>query len=190
MCGIIAAIDTNQIPITREALWHSVRSMSHRGPDGQNIWINDTGAVGLGHARLSVIDLSGGTQPLINEQAGCVAVVNGEFYDYEKTRSQLQREGFTFNTQSDSEILIHLWEKYGTECVHHLRGEFAFALWDYRKEVLFVARDRFGIKPLYYTNHNGRWIFASEVKAIKARLLHRMQKAGHDNALRSTPYPY
>ena len=168
MCGIIAVIDTNQVPITREALWHSVQSMSHRGPDGQNIWMSPTGTVGLGHARLSIIDLSGGTQPLLNEQAGCVAVVNGEFYDYEKTRSQLQREGFTFNTQSDSEILIPLWEKYGTECVHHLRGEFAFALWDYRKEVLFVARDRFGIKPLYYTNHNGRWIFASEVKAIKA----------------------
>ena len=168
MCGIIAAIDTNQIPIAREALWHSIQSMSHRGPDGQNLWIDPTGAVGLGHARLSVIDLSGGTQPLINEQVGCVAVVNGEFYDYEKTRSQLQSEGFTFKTQSDSEILIPLWEKYGTECVHHLRGEFAFALWDYRKEVLFVARDRFGIKPLYYTNHNGRWIFASEVKAIKA----------------------
>jgi asparagine synthase (glutamine-hydrolysing) len=168
MCGIIAVIDTNQAPIAREALWNSVQSMSHRGPDGQNLWIDPTGAVGLGHARLSVIDLSGGTQPLINKQAGCVAVVNGEFYDYENTRSRLERECFTFNTQSDSEILIPLWEKYGTECVHHLRGEFAFALWDYRKEVLFVARDRFGIKPLYYTNHNGRWVFASEVKAIKA----------------------
>lgn len=168
MCGIIAVIDTNQVPIAREALWKSAKSMYHRGPDGQNIWTNDTGAVGLGHARLSIIDLSGGTQPLINQQAGCVAVVNGEFYDYEKTRSQLEKEGFTFKTKSDSEILIHLWEKYGTGCVHHLRGEFAFALWDYRKEVLFVARDRFGIKPLYYTNQNGRWIFASEVKAIKA----------------------
>ena len=168
MCGIIAVIDTNQVPIAREALWNSIQSMSHRGPDGQNIWINHTGALGLGHARLSIIDLSGGTQPLINERAGCVAVVNGEFYDYEKTRSQLQKESFTFKTKSDSEILIPLWEKYGTECVHHLRGEFAFALWDYQKEVLFVARDRFGIKPLYYTNQNGRWIFASEVKAIKA----------------------
>ena len=168
MCGIIAVLDTNQVPIAREALWNSIQSMYHRGPDGQNIWMNPTGAVGLAHARLSIIDLSGGTQPLINERAGCVAVVNGEFYDYEKTRSQLQKEGFTFKTKSDSEILIPLWEKYGTECVHHLRGEFAFALWDDRKEVLFVARDRFGIKPLYYTNQNGRWIFASEVKAIKA----------------------
>jgi asparagine synthase (glutamine-hydrolysing) len=168
MCGILAVIDTNHAPIARETIWKSTKSMSHRGPDGQNIWTNESGTVGLGHARLSIIDLSGGTQPLHNEQADCVAVVNGEFYDYEKTRRQLQKEGFTFQTQSDSEILIHLWEKYGTECIHHLRGEFAFVLWDSRKEVLFVARDRFGIKPLYYTNKNGRWIFASEVKAIKA----------------------
>lgn len=168
MCGIISVIDTNQVPIAREALWNSVQSLSHRGPDGQNLWINPTGAVGLGHARLSIIDFHGGNQPLISQQAGCVAVVNGEFYGYEKTRRQLQSEGFIFETQSDSEILIPLWQKYGAECVHHLRGEFAFALWDYRKEALFVARDRFGIKPLYYTNKNGRWIFASEVKAIKA----------------------
>jgi asparagine synthase (glutamine-hydrolysing) len=167
MCGILGVFSPINLDIQQEKLFAGAQAMFHRGPDSQNTWRDKKNQIGFAHARLAIIGLDSGAQPMKSETSECVAVVNGEFYDYKNIRLQLQKEGARFQTESDSEILLHLWEKYGAECVHHLRGEFSFLLWDARKEVLFVGRDRFGIKPLYFAHHSGDWKFASEVKALK-----------------------
>lgn len=167
MCGIIALL-TEKGPVTREPLEAGLRAMRHRGPDSRGLWIDPEHRVGLGHARLSIIDLEGGAQPLGNEDGTLQAVVNGEFYDFERIRSELEARGHRFRTWSDSEILVHLYEEYGTDCVEYLRGEFAFVLWDSRLRRLFAGRDRFGIKPLCYTERNGSLYLASEAKALFA----------------------
>ncbi len=122
----------------------------------------------LGHTRLSITDLTGGHQPLRNEDGAVHAVVNGEFYQFAKIRSELEARSHCFRSHSDSEILLHLYEDLGTDCLSRLRGEFAFVLWDVRRHTLFAARDRFGIKPLFYSRLNGLLVFASEVKALHA----------------------
>src|SRR5262249_44660618 len=124
--------------------------------------------VGLGHARLSIIDLSGGDQPIANEDSRIHIIVNGEFYDFERQRRALEERGHRFRTRSDSEIALHLYEDFGAHCVQHLRGEFAFILWDETNQTLFAARDRFGIKPLYYAFHQDTLYLASEIKALFA----------------------
>ncbi len=168
MCGILAVFSPKHSSVDPIKLKHAADIMYHRGPDGRNIWHDAKRQIGLGHARLSIIDLHHGHQPLKNQDATCIAVVNGELYDYKRIRAELQADGAVFRTESDSEILLHLWEKYGAECVHHMRGEFSFVLWDARQEVLFIGRDRFGIKPLYFAHHQDTWYFASEVKALKS----------------------
>jgi asparagine synthase (glutamine-hydrolysing) len=167
MCGIIAIYSTQQ-PISTDTLERATRQLTHRGPDGQRIWLSEDQQVGLGHARLSIIDLATGDQPIASEDESLRAVVNGEFYDFERTQRDLQRQGHRLRTRSDSEIVLHLYEDLGTACLHRLRGEFAFALWDGPNATLFAARDRFGIKPLYYTTHNGVLYLASEIKALFA----------------------
>jgi len=122
----------------------------------------------LGHTRLSIIDLSTGDQPISNEDRTVHIVVNGELYDFEKKRAELEARGHRFRTKSDSEIALHLYEDYGPECLHHLRGEYAFAIWDERNQRLTAGRDRFGVKPLFYAEHNGALYLASEVKALFA----------------------
>ena len=124
--------------------------------------------VGLGHARLSIIDLITGDQPIANEDERIHIVVNGEFYDFERQRRELEQRGHLFRTHSDSEIALHLYEEFGAHCVQQLRGEFAFVLWDEANQTLFAARDRFGIKPLYYAVHDGTLYLASEIKALFA----------------------
>jgi asparagine synthase (glutamine-hydrolysing) len=171
MCGIVAVFDSCAAshPATAlEAVRRGVSTLHHRGPDSQNDWNSIDGLVSLGRARLSIIDLAGGDQPLANEDESVHAIVNGEFYDFERIRARLQSHGHCFRTRSDSEILLHLYEDFGVECVHHLRGEFAFVLWDSRRHLLFAARDRFGIKPLFYSESRGRPMLASEVKALHA----------------------
>jgi asparagine synthase (glutamine-hydrolysing) len=148
MCGIVGLISTER-PISAEILGRATRSLSHRGPDGQRIWVAASDRVGLGHARLSIIGLNTGVQPLENEDGQLHVVVNGEFYDFERIRAELEARGHCFRTGSDSEIVLHLYEEYGAQCVQHLRGEFAFLLWDARQKRLLAARDRFGIKPLF-----------------------------------------
>ena len=143
MCGIMAMYSARG-PIPGEALEWATLRLVHRGPDGQRTWLADDRRVGLGHARLSIIDLATGDQPIASEDESLWIVVNGEFYDFEG-------RGHRLRTRSDSEIALHLYEDYGTACLRHLRGEFAFALWDGPNDTLFAARDRFGIKPLYYT---------------------------------------
>jgi asparagine synthase (glutamine-hydrolysing) len=150
------------------ALRRATAAIQHRGPDGQGHWVDGTGRVGLGHTRLSIIDLEGGAQPLASEDESIHAVVNGELYDFERQRADLEARGHRFRTRSDSEVLVHLYEEYGARCVDHLRGEVAFVLWDARNQVLLAGRDRFGIKPLYYAEDGERLALASEAKALFA----------------------
>jgi asparagine synthase (glutamine-hydrolysing) len=166
MCGIFAAM--SETPLRAVRAREAVDALAHRGPDGHCVWSAPHQRVALGHARLAVIDLESGAQPLRNEDGSLHAVVNGEFYDYERLRRDLEAAGHQFATRSDSEILVHLWEEHGTDCLRWLRGEFAFVLWDETTGTLAASRDRFGVKPLYYTETNGVLYFASEVKALFA----------------------
>ena len=165
MCGIVAAV-SRQGGVSAPALERSARRLHHRGPDAQHVWVDRHGRAGLAHARLSIIDLTTGDQPIASEDKRLHVVANGEFYDFERIRCELEKEGHRFRTRSDSEIALHLFEEQGARSVHSLRGEFAFAIWDERDQILFAARDRFGIKPLYYTLHDGNFYLASEVKAF------------------------
>jgi asparagine synthase (glutamine-hydrolysing) len=167
MCGIVA-IYSREEPIPAEVLERATKSLYHRGPDGQRYWISLDGRVGLGHARLSIIDLTTGDQPIANEDETLRIVVNGELYDYESIQRELEQSGHRLRTRSDSEVALHLYEDLGAHCLHRLRGEFAFVLWDSVHRTMFAARDRFGIKPLFYAFHNGAIYFASEAKALFA----------------------
>lgn len=167
MCGIVALFSRRD-PISPETLQRATKSLYHRGPDGQRHWISPDRRVGLGHARLSIIDLTTGDQPIASESERTRIVVNGEFYDYESTQRELERSGHRLRTRSDSEIALHLYEDLGTQCLHRLRGEFAFVLWDETNRTMFAGRDRFGIKPLFYALHQDTLYFASEIKALFA----------------------
>ena len=144
----------------------ATRCLRHRGPDAQHVWVSPDRRAGLGHARLSIIDLETGDQPIASEDGRLRIIANGELYDFERIRAELEQNGHAFRTRSDSEIALHLFEDRGARSLHSLRGEFAFAIWDARDGQLFAARDRFGIKPLYYTVHDGTFYLASEVKAL------------------------
>jgi len=165
MCGITAFFSSDK-RISAERLKRATNSLHHRGPDSQGAWLSPNQRVGLGHARLSIIDLTTGDQPIANEDERIHIVVNGEFYDFERQRRELERRGHLFRTRSDSEIALHLYEEFGAHCVQQLRGEFAFVLWDEGNRSLFAARDRFGIKPLYYTVYDETLYLASEIKAL------------------------
>jgi asparagine synthase (glutamine-hydrolysing) len=144
MCGL-AAFFSGDKRISAERLKRATNCLRHRGPDSQGVWLSPNQRVGLGHARLSIIDLKTGDQPIANEDEQLHIVVNGEFYDFERQRRELERRGHVFRTRSDSEIALHLYEEFGAHCVQQLRGEFAFALWDEPNQTLFAVRDRFGI---------------------------------------------
>src|SRR5262245_29215232 len=165
MCGIAAFFSRGNTVPTR-SLQMATKSLHHRGPDSTGFWVSPDQRVGLGHTRLSIIDLVGGDQPIANENGSVHIIVNGEFYDFQRQRRELEQRGHRFKTKSDSEIALHLYEEFGTHCVQHLRGEFAFVIWDEANQSLFAARDRFGIKPLYYSWHQETLYLASEVKAL------------------------
>ncbi len=167
MCGIVA-IFSKQDPISGEALARATQRLYHRGPDQQRQWIAPHQRVGLGHTRLSVIDLTTGDQPIANEDGTIHLIVNGEFYDFERIRRELTQRGHVLRTRSDSEIALHLYEEAGVRCVEDLRGEFALVLWDERHQRLFALRDRFGIKPLFYSVVGDVLYMASEAKALFA----------------------
>ncbi|HEX5234034.1 MAG TPA: asparagine synthase (glutamine-hydrolyzing) [Silvibacterium sp.] len=167
MCGIVAAFSRRE-PVSTDAIVRAAQSLYHRGPDGQRHWMARDRRVALGHARLSIIDLATGDQPIASEDQRTRIVVNGEFYGYEAIQRELEAAGHHFRTRSDSEIALHLYEDFGAECLHQLRGEFAFVIWDEINRTMFAARDRFGIKPLFYALHNDTLYFASEVKALFA----------------------
>jgi asparagine synthase (glutamine-hydrolysing) len=165
MCGICGIYEyQNRVPLDRNVLENMLGVIRHRGPDDSGMHLDKDLALGM--RRLSIIDLDGGKQPISSEDGKVVTVFNGEVYNYRELREQLQSRGHTLATASDTEVIVHLYEEFGEECVQHLRGMFGFAVWDARNRKLFVARDRLGIKPLYYMHAEGRLIFGSEIKAI------------------------
>lgn len=167
MCGIAGFYSTTQT-IHQDLLDGAAKALIHRGPDGQKSWLSHSKNVGLSHSRLSIIDLSTGDQPLHDSENQIHMIVNGELYDFEKIRADLIKKGHTFKTQSDSEIALCLYKEFGLDFVHHLRGEFALLLWDEPKKRFIALRDRFGIKPLFYSKINNSFYFGSEAKALFA----------------------
>src|SRR6266851_4538587 len=164
MCGIAGIVSLEGKPVFERELRDMCSAISHRGPDDEGYYI-ETG-VGLGMRRLSIIDLDSGRQPIRNEDGSVWVVFNGEIYNFRELRRELEGCGHVFSTRTDTETIVHLYEEYGRHCVDHMRGMFAFALWDQRTRQLLLARDRVGIKPLYYAEIDGRILFASELKAI------------------------
>jgi len=167
MCGIAGIVTLKKgVPVDVEPLRRMCAAMVHRGPDDDGTYIH--GSVGLGMRRLSIIDLATGSQPLSNEDGSIWIVFNGEIYNHLALRERLIAAGHHFSTHCDTETLVHLYEERGHDCVQHLRGMFAFAIWDDRKRILFVARDRLGIKPLYYRLSPDLFLFGSEIKVLLA----------------------
>ncbi len=165
MCGICGIIGTRTTkPVDKNVLLKMTQAMKHRGPDEQGIY--HCGTIGLGSRRLSIIDLTGGRQPITNEDQSMWIVFNGEIYNYRELRTYLQKKGHTFQTQTDTEVILHLYEEFGLECIQHLNGIFTFAIWDNHRQELTLARDRMGIKPLYYTETTNYFIFGSELKVV------------------------
>ena len=165
MCGICGIASANLDQFADEAILKSMcRAMMHRGPDDEGYYVD--GYVGLGMRRLSIIDLSTGRQPITNEDESLWIVFNGEIYNYASLRHTLEQQGHTFRTKSDTEVILHAYEEYGDGCVDHLNGMFAFAIWDTANRRLMIARDRLGIKPLYYWSNGERLVFGSELKAV------------------------
>jgi asparagine synthase (glutamine-hydrolysing) len=169
MCGITGIVDLASERPPEERLLRAMNGLiNHRGPDGDGFHFEP--GVGLGHRRLSIIDLEGGKQPLYNEDHTVVVTYNGEIFNFMEIEAQLVQRGHVFRTRSDTEVIVHAWEEWGVECLKRFNGMFAFALWDQRAKTLFIARDRLGVKPLYYAElADGRLLFASELKAL---LLH------------------
>ncbi|MFO8012493.1 MAG: asparagine synthase (glutamine-hydrolyzing) [Phycisphaerae bacterium] len=167
MCGICGMIDFSAQAADLEArLPAMIQTLRHRGPDQEGTYADDH--VGLGHARLSIIDVTDGRQPLSNEDGTVWIAYNGEIYNFKDLRAELRAKGHQFRTETDTEVIVHLFEETGIECVNRLRGMFAFAIWDGRCQSLYLVRDRLGIKPLYWTVLNRRLLFGSEIKAILA----------------------
>ncbi|MCB1753336.1 MAG: amidotransferase 1, exosortase A system-associated [Gammaproteobacteria bacterium] len=168
MCGITGIFDTKgKGEISRELLSRMNETQLHRGPDEGGLHIEP--GLGFGHRRLSIIDLSSGQQPLFNEDGTVVVTYNGEIYNFPELTDELKRLGHVFRTHCDTEVIVHAWEAWGKSCVDRFRGMFAFAVWDRNLEALFLARDRIGIKPLYYANlADGSFIFGSELKSLRA----------------------
>lgn len=165
MCGIFGAVGCK---VSEAALEDVFRVLHHRGPDGRGLFIDQSAGVTFAHTRLAVIDLETGAQPLQSEDGNIVLAANGEIYDFERIRTSLEAKGYRFKTGSDSEVIIYLYQEFGLGCFEHLRGEFAFLLYDRVRRLLIAARDRFGIKPLYFSRVAGGLAFASEMKAIFA----------------------
>ncbi len=166
MCGIAGYAVRDGAPIERQILARMAAALRHRGPDGEGIAV--IGGVGLAHRRLAIIDLTSGEQPMASADGRLWITFNGEIYNYLELRAELEARGHSFRTTSDTETILAAYAEYGAECVLHLRGMFAFALYDAREDVLLLARDRFGIKPLYYCETNGALVFASELKGLLA----------------------
>jgi asparagine synthase (glutamine-hydrolysing) len=168
MCGIVGILDTRgRREVDRALVRRMNDTQHHRGPDEEGVHFEP--GLGLGHKRLSIIDLATGQQPLYNEDASVVVVFNGEIYNFQELIPELQQLGHVFRTRSDTEVIVHAWEAWGEACVERFRGMFAFALWDRNRETLFLARDRLGVKPLFYALlPSGELLFGSELKALLA----------------------
>jgi len=163
MCGIVGKVSPGD-PIDRMLIDRMCEVIEHRGPDSRGVFLDRS--VGLGVQRLAIIDLETGDQPIFNEDRSVVVVLNGEIYNYRELRASLMESGHRFASHGDTEVIVHLYEDHGDDCVGMLRGMFAFALWDATKQRLLLARDRIGKKPLYFSFDGARLWFASEPKAI------------------------
>lgn len=164
MCGISALFDRSGQPVDRAILERMTASLTHRGPDGEGYFLDRE--VGLGHRRLSIIDVAGGAQPIGNEDASIQVVFNGEIYNFIELRAELQKCGHCFKTVSDTEVIVHAYEQWGTDCVKHFNGMFAFVLFDASDRSVFLARDPLGIKPLYVARVGDQLLFGSEIGAL------------------------
>ncbi len=164
MCGICGAFSFSDAPVDQSLIETMTGVIRHRGPDGEGIFVS--GPIGLGHRRLSIIDLSGGAQPISNEDDTIQVIFNGEIYNFIELRAELIQHGHVFKTESDTEVIIHGYEQWGTDCVSHFNGIFAFALWDGSRRQLFLARDHLGVKPLYFLILENLFLFSSEIKAL------------------------
>ena len=168
MCGICGKVYFDrEHTVTQQELVGMSNTLIHRGPDGEGMWIG--GNVGLAHRRLAIIDLRAvAGQPMSNEDGSVWITFNGEIYNFRELRTELEARGHVFRTASDTEVIVHAYEEYGRQCLDRLRGMFAFAIWDARQRLLFLARDRVGKKPLFYYLGRDRFLFASEIKALLA----------------------
>lgn len=166
MCGITGIVDLREHRPINEPLLRAMNArIAHRGPDGDGFHLEP--GVGFGHRRLSIIDLDGGKQPFYNDDGTVVVTFNGEIFNFMDVRQELQRRGHVFHTRSDTEVIVHAWEVWGERCVERFNGMFAFAIWDRNEQTLFLARDRLGVKPLYYAEFgDGQLAFASELKSL------------------------
>src|SRR6266545_623092 len=166
MCGIAGIVAGQGRTIEVNRLADMVEMLDHRGPDGRGMHVCP--GAGLGHTRLSVIDLAGGSQPMSNEDRTLWITFNGEIFNYLELRAELLAKGHRFQTESDTEVILHLFEEEGADAVHRLNGQWAFGIWNTRSQVLFLSRDRLGVRPLYYTVADQQLLFASEIKALFA----------------------
>src|SRR5215813_12084740 len=165
MCGIAGIVAADRLHPDESARLTAMRDViTHRGPDDAGIFLDER--AGLAHRRLSIVDLAAGHQPLANEDESIWIVFNGEIYNHAQIRPTLEARGHRYRTRSDTETIVHAFEEWGDACVERLRGMFAFAIWDTRRRRLLLARDRMGIKPLYWTLTKNRLLFGSEIKAI------------------------
>ncbi|MDC3206580.1 asparagine synthase (glutamine-hydrolyzing) [Pelagibacteraceae bacterium] len=165
MCGIVGILNLNEQPIDKNILINMTNEVSHRGPDGDGYYVNKN--IGFGHKRLSIIDLSdNGSQPMKSKDGRFILNYNGELYNFKDLRQNLEKRGCEFYTESDTEVVLRSWEEWGEKCVNKFNGMFAFAIWDNKNKDLFLIRDRYGTKPLYYSNHKNYFIFSSEQKSF------------------------
>jgi asparagine synthase (glutamine-hydrolysing) len=168
MCGIAGIVSADPRAVTIERLQVMSDALKHRGPQGDGYWINHNNLVGLGHRRLSIIDLSAaGAQPM-HYPGQYTITYNGELYNYLELKKELTSKGYAFTSACDTEVVLAAYACYGKECLQHFDGMFAFAIWNETSQTLFCARDRFGEKPFYYTQHNNQFLFASEMKGLWA----------------------
>ena len=166
MCGICGVYHFGDEPVDRRRLDAMTSILRHRGPDGDGSYVSQ--GIGLGHRRLSIIDVEGGSQPITNEDQSVQLVFNGEIYNFVELREELEKKGHVFRTRSDTEVIVHGYEEWGLDCVSRFNGIFAFALWDGNSKRLFLARDHLGVKPLYYVRVGRRLLFGSEIKSLLA----------------------
>src|SRR6266446_614340 len=162
MCGIAGIFNFDGAAVAPESLRGMIRMLAHRGPDDTGFYAEN--GVGLGHARLSIIDLSGGKQPMCNEDRSLWITFNGEIFNYLELKQELVDKGHRFATLSDTEVILHLYEEKGEDCVRYMNGQWAFAIWDNHRSRLFLSRDRLGVRPLFYTQANRTFVFGSEIK--------------------------
>ena len=165
MCGIAGQVNFDKSPVSRDVLKKMTDAIKHRGPDGEGQWVE--GEVGLGHRRLSIIDLSkAASQPMLSSDSRYVLSYNGEIYNFRELRTKLQGKGWVFRSESDSEVVLNALAEWGSDALLKFNGMFALAFWDREQRKLLLARDRYGIKPLYYYLDDNKLVFASEQKAI------------------------